>query len=290
MFINILQHTELCTYNNNIRNLSDKSVFNKTNYINIKSHTNGFKKSYTINLVRKKTKTYVNVLMNGGKTSENKQDLTGDGGVMKNTVKEGTGVEADYGTTVKVNYIGKLENGQIFDSSYTRNEPYTFTIGNGKVIKGWEIGVKSMKIGEKSEFLIFPDYAYKKKGIPPIIPPNAKLTFEIELIDVIRSGENKSKIENFTPKVARTPEDISNEFKEKMQTKANLSKKKGFDDFFFISPFKSQSGEKAPWWLNPNITFVIVFILVFLLFFIISSVGGIHQGYVDTEFNANVLN
>mmetsp|Transcript_42111 Transcript_42111/g.99829 ORF Transcript_42111/g.99829 Transcript_42111/m.99829 type:complete len:274 (-) Transcript_42111:193-1014(-) len=220
-----------------------------------------------------------------------KEDLTGDGGLMKEILKEGNGEKAENGFTVKVNYTGNLETGEVFDSSLTRNEPYMFTIGEGKVIKGWEIGVKTMKIGEKSKFSIFPEYAYKKKGIPPIIPPNAKLTFEIELLDIIKTSETEKKIKKKSlSEIPRTPEDISNEFKNKMAAKGSLSKKKTFDDFFFISPFKSQSGEKAPWWLNPNITFVLVFSIVFLLFFTIFSIGGIHQGYVDGDFDANILN
>ena len=67
MFINILQYTELYTFSNNIENLSDKSVFNKTNYIKFKSYMNKFKKSYSINLFRKKPKNFISVLMSGGK-------------------------------------------------------------------------------------------------------------------------------------------------------------------------------------------------------------------------------
>ena len=246
-------------------------------------------------LIKNKGQTPLIVSMNQifspGNDENSKEDLTGDKRLMKEILKEGNGKNAEVGFTVKVNYIGTLETGEIFDSSLTRNEPYMFTIGEGKVIKGWEIGVKTMKIGEKSKFSIFPEYAYKKKGIPPIIPPNAKLTFEIELLDIIEISETEKNLKKKSLiEIPRTPEDISNEFKIKMASKGKLSKKKTFDDFFFISPFKSQSGEEAPWWLNPNITFVLVFSIVFILFFTIFSIGGIHQGYVGGNFDANILN
>merc|ERR1712216_418328 len=76
-------------------------------------------------------------------------------------------------------------------------KPFSFVLGEGKVISGWEVGIKAMKVGEKSEFFISSQYGYKKKGIPPIIPPNADLFFEIEIIDAetpekIMVGENSN--------------------------------------------------------------------------------------------------
>jgi len=280
----------------------DKKKFRSIHIKNDNFLRQGKKTSYCLSknfffniLIKNKVQKSIIVSMNQnfspGNDENSKEDLTGDERLMKEILKEGNGKKAEIGFTVKVNYIGTLETGEIFDSSLTRNEPYMFTIGEGKVIKGWEIGVKTMKIGEKSKFSIFPEYAYKKKGIPPIIPPNAKLTFEIELLDIIEISETEKKLKKKSlAEIPRTPEDISKEFKNKMASKGNLSKKKTFDDFFFISPFKSQSGEEAPWWLNPNITFVLVFSIVFILFFTIFSIGGIHQGYVGGDFDANFLN
>ena len=95
-------------------------------------------------------------------------------------MKEGEGLGIKDGFQVKLNYQGQLSDGRVFDSSLTRKKPFSFKIGEGKVIKGWEIGIKSMKVGEKAKFFISSRYGYKKKGIPPIIPPNADLFFEIE--------------------------------------------------------------------------------------------------------------
>ena len=87
------------------------------------------------------------------------------------------------GNTVIVHYIGKLEDGTKFDSSRDRNEPFEFILGAGQVISGWEDAVADMTKGQLVKLLCPPDYAYGVLGFPPIIPSNATLIFEIELID-----------------------------------------------------------------------------------------------------------
>ena len=98
---------------------------------------------------------------------------------------EGKGVEAKIGDTVKMNYRGRLEDGTQFDSSYDRGEPFQFTIGQGSVIQGWEQGVPGMKVGGKRKLVIPPHLAYGAAG-KGSIPPNATLTFEVELVEIIK--------------------------------------------------------------------------------------------------------
>jgi len=235
---------------------------------------------------RKKKTSIFQKVSNGSENDfskiEKEQDLTGDKGVVKTLLKTGSGLQVPSNSKVKVHYEGKLENGEIFDSSLDRKNPYVFKIGENKVIKGWEIGIKTMKIGEKAKFAFSPDYGYKKKGIPPIIPPNAKLFFEIELLEILDSNDNSIlEVSESNRDIARTPQKIAEDFEKKISKKKKESNEIKFENFFFISPFQSQSGEKAPWWLNPNITFILVFLLILLLFFVVLSVGGIHQGYID---------
>ena len=109
-------------------------------------------------------------------------NITEDGGVKKKIIKEGTGAQATEGSEVQVNYIGRNKDNKIFDQ--TKDKPFKFTIGSHQVIKGWEIGVKTMKIGEKSEFILAPEYAYGDKKVSDLIPENSTLTFEIELLKV----------------------------------------------------------------------------------------------------------
>ena len=104
---------------------------------------------------------------------------------LKSTdIKEGTGAEAVDGTEVTVHYVGTLTDGKTFDSSRERNQPFVFELGKGHVIKGWEVGVKGMKVGGKRKLVIPPDLGYGEKGAGSVIPPNATLVFEIELIAV----------------------------------------------------------------------------------------------------------
>jgi FKBP-type peptidyl-prolyl cis-trans isomerase len=104
-------------------------------------------------------------------------------GVEFYDIVDGTGREAVMGNTVVVNYTGWLINGKKFDSSYDRGQPFSFRIGTG-VIRGWTEGVQGMRAGGKRQLRIPPDLAYGRNGQPPMIPPNATLIFDIELLEV----------------------------------------------------------------------------------------------------------
>lgn len=96
----------------------------------------------------------------------------------------GKGASPAKGKRVKVHYTGTLEDGRKFDSSLDRNKPFTFLIGTGQVIPGWDEGVMSMKVGGKRELIIPAKLGYGAAGVGRVIPPNAKLFFLIELLDV----------------------------------------------------------------------------------------------------------
>ena len=97
----------------------------------------------------------------------------------------GEGTEAQDFNKVVVNYTGTLKDGSVFDSSLNPDrEPFTFTLGVGSVIKGWDLGVKGMKVGGKRKLTIPSDLGYGDKGAGNIIPPGATLIFEVELLDV----------------------------------------------------------------------------------------------------------
>lgn len=100
-------------------------------------------------------------------------------------LKEGTGTEAKNGDYVTVHYVGTFENGEKFDSSVDRGVPFPFTLGAGQVIKGWDLGVLNMKVGEKRRLTIPSDLAYGDSGsFDGAIPPKATLIFEVELLKI----------------------------------------------------------------------------------------------------------
>ncbi len=96
----------------------------------------------------------------------------------------GTGTQAKTGDIITVNYVGTFTDGKKFDSSYDKNQPFSFKLGAGQVIKGWDQGLIGMKVGGKRTLTIPGALAYGEKGFPGFIPPNATLVFEVELLNV----------------------------------------------------------------------------------------------------------
>ncbi|KAK9822981.1 hypothetical protein WJX74_010933 [Apatococcus lobatus] len=104
-------------------------------------------------------------------------------GVTLKTTKEGDGTNfPKKGQTVTVHYTGTLTNGKKFDSSRDRNSPFEFKIGQGQVIRGWDEGVAQMSKGQRADLTCTPDYAYGSRGAAGVIPPDATLVFDVELI------------------------------------------------------------------------------------------------------------
>jgi FKBP-type peptidyl-prolyl cis-trans isomerase FkpA len=109
---------------------------------------------------------------------------TGSTGLIIEDVTVGDGAIATAGHEVKVHYTGWLTNGTKFDSSKDRNDPFVFSLGAGRVIKGWDDGVAGMKVGGKRKLTIPPALGYGARGAGGVIPPNATLVFEVELLAV----------------------------------------------------------------------------------------------------------
>jgi FKBP-type peptidyl-prolyl cis-trans isomerase len=105
-------------------------------------------------------------------------------GLKIETLKNGTGPAPKAGQSVNVHYTGWLTDGRKFDSSVDRNQPFSFVLGAGQVIQGWDLGVAQMKVGDKVKLTIPPELGYGAEGYPGAIPPAATLIFEVELLSV----------------------------------------------------------------------------------------------------------
>lgn len=105
-------------------------------------------------------------------------------GLEYEEIEAGTGAQAQAGKTVSVHYTGKLPNGKVFDSSIPRGQPIEFKLGAGRVIKGWDEGIALMKVGGKARLTIPPSLGYGERGAGGVIPPNATLIFDVELVSV----------------------------------------------------------------------------------------------------------
>ncbi len=107
-----------------------------------------------------------------------------DSGLRYQMIQKGDGIKAEKGKTVSVHYKGQLPDGTVFDSSFKRNQPIDFTLGIGQVISGWDEGIQLLNVGDKARFVIPSDLAYGSAGAGGVIPPNATLIFDVELVDV----------------------------------------------------------------------------------------------------------
>ena len=107
-----------------------------------------------------------------------------ESGLRYKMIQKGSGKKAENGKTVSVHYSGSLENGKVFDSSYTRKKPIEFPLGMGNVIEGWDEGIALLQVGDKARFVIPSHLGYGSRGAGGVIPPNATLIFDVELMDV----------------------------------------------------------------------------------------------------------
>jgi FKBP-type peptidyl-prolyl cis-trans isomerase FkpA len=116
-------------------------------------------------------------------TAQAGKTLTSPSGVKIEMLKEGTGPLPKTGQTVVVHYTGTLTNGKKFDSSRDRGKPFSFALGQGRVIKGWDEALAMMKVGSRAKITIPPELGYGARGAGNVIPPNAVLIFDVELLD-----------------------------------------------------------------------------------------------------------
>ncbi len=122
--------------------------------------------------------------MAGENAAAEENIVTTESGLQYVVITEGEGAAPQTGNRVFVHYVGTLEDGTKFDSSRDRGRPFDFTLGQGQVIKGWDEGVGMMKVGDRRKLIIPPDLGYGARGAGGVIPPNATLIFDVELLRI----------------------------------------------------------------------------------------------------------
>lgn len=214
-------------------------------------------------------------------TLDNKDliSLTEDGGVKKLVKNQGTGEKLTLGSIAKVSYSASVANSGV---QFAAGNEYRSTVSDSTMVTGWDIGLASMTVGEKSKILCSPKYGYGPEGVPPIIPPQANLEFDIEVIECEGNIFNLETFADNNPLTPRSPEDIMASYLKRKEIRDSAEKKQGVEaikDFlrgiYVFGLFQGQTGQRAPWYLNPLITFPGMFAIVAAAFFIVVSSGGV---------------
>jgi hypothetical protein len=208
-------------------------------------------------------------------------------GLTKETLATGSGRAVEAGDILAIDYAAYAER-----KVFAKSNREKFIVRDGSLIKGWDVAVSSMIIGERAKFQIPPELAYGAAGVFPVIAPNSAVELDIKVLawlgNQLRPETIFSKDLDVDPFIASTPEAIQAEYDEMEVRKEDKFKGSLVDiyirrlrniSFGFGGSgfFTSQSGEKAPWYLNPNITFPIMISIVVAAFFTVISTGSVKE-------------
>mmetsp|Transcript_16743 Transcript_16743/g.43900 ORF Transcript_16743/g.43900 Transcript_16743/m.43900 type:complete len:288 (+) Transcript_16743:68-931(+) len=221
------------------------------------------------------------------------QDLSGDGGVLKTaTTGDGAPAFGNDGDVALLTYEARTASGQLLD----RGVQTQYTVGDQQFIPGWDLCVRSLAVGERASFAVSSDYAYGLRGVPPAVLENEPLTFDVTAIEYRGNIQTSASFASDAPLTPRTPGSIKAEFERRQAEKAVRASsdravreerdagaspldqvKNAFGDlgdkffgdegFYFFGFFESATGEEAPWYLKPYLTFPAIFLGVALSFY-----------------------
>lgn len=215
--------------------------------------------------------------------------LTKDGGVVKETMVPGEGKSVEAGDILAVEYFAAVKGS---NRPFAKGDKEQFIAKDGSMIKGWDIAVGSMRVGEKARIICRPEYAYGEKGVLDVIPANSEVEIEMKVLawlgNQLRPESLFQKDLDIDPFISSTPESIQADY-EDMQMKKTDKYEGSIVDIYIrriknisfgfggSGFFTSQSGEKAPWYLNPNLTFPAMVTIVVAAFVTVFSTGGVKE-------------
>lgn len=218
-------------------------------------------------------------------------DLSGDGGVTRQMIGEGAGKGLVTGDIANVKFTGTVEEtGQVF----SKGDEYRTTLEDGTMISGWDTGLAGLRPGDRAIIRCTSRYGYGNEGVTPIIPPNANLIFDVELVENEGNIMNPATFVDANPLTPRSPQSIAAAFdirnKRKMESMADEGELEGLDKaiawikgIYIFGLFEGETGQEAPWYLKPLITFPIMIAICGVAFYVVLLFNGI-----STERSAGV--
>lgn len=216
-------------------------------------------------------------------------DLVSDGSITKQLLAKGTGKKIEDGDILAVEYSARVRGEA---RPFAKGDKEQFIVKDGSLIKGWDIAISSMTIGEKAKIVCSSSYAYGSAGVKSVIPPDSDIELNIKVLawlgNQLQPESLFQKDLDIDPFIASTPETIAAEYEEMQRQKEDkyeggivqiyLKRLKNISFGFGGSGFfTSQSGERAPWYLNPNLTFPAMITIVVAAFFTVISTGSVRQ-------------
>lgn len=217
-------------------------------------------------------------------------------GISKTVTKQGSGRSVRPGDNVVVKYVCSAVGS---DAAFSRSDRQRFVAGDGIMIPGFDVAIRSMKEGERASVRISdPKYGYGEAGVPPFVPPNAELEFDLEVLNIEESIGFSADPEDMGALAMdgpinrpRTPGAIAAAYEQKMKQKAmnKQEEKKGIEwvvdklkSSYFFGLFEGETGQEAPWYLKPSITFPIAFLVVGAAFWASLAGGAISERGMPT--------
>lgn len=212
-------------------------------------------------------------------------------GLLKTVTKEGSGAAVKLGDIATVKYSCYLPDDDTI-IPFAKSSRQKVAVGDGSMVDGWDKALRSMKVGERSIVRVTdPNLGYGSTGIPPIVPPNAVLEFDIEVLDsqpaTLNIDFDSLAMADTTP---RTASEIQAAFEARQAAKPNVPQKEGLEgflekakNFYFFGLFEGETGERPPWFLQPSITFPLAFTIVGLAFYISYAGGAITERGAETK-------